>query len=178
MSCRKLQLSFRRSKGGCCRICGSVEHFKKDCPKHQEKGGVFLYDIHFYNFKLLFLVLIVCDQLFQPRKFSSNGYHQMFLQMLRNSTKSCRKLRKRKAMLSNSKFNKIFGSYLGINVVRSFLLAPWTKVCSESHIVNSEQWETDRGGIITSGPLYPHRSLGFERMTACYRLPDQKQKLQ
>lgn len=21
--------------GGCCRICGSVEHFQKDCPDHQ-----------------------------------------------------------------------------------------------------------------------------------------------
>lgn len=21
--------------GGCCRVCGSVEHFQKDCPEHQ-----------------------------------------------------------------------------------------------------------------------------------------------
>ena len=25
--------------GGCCRECGSVEHFKKDCPDLQKKKG-------------------------------------------------------------------------------------------------------------------------------------------
>lgn len=24
--------------GGCCRVCGSVEHFQKDCPEHQAAG--------------------------------------------------------------------------------------------------------------------------------------------
>lgn len=24
--------------GGCCRICGSVEHFQKDCPEHHAAG--------------------------------------------------------------------------------------------------------------------------------------------
>lgn len=26
------------STGGCCRVCGSVEHFQKDCPEHQAAG--------------------------------------------------------------------------------------------------------------------------------------------
>lgn len=25
--------------GGSCRVCGSVEHFKKDCPENQNSGG-------------------------------------------------------------------------------------------------------------------------------------------
>ena len=25
--------------GGCCRICGSVEHFKRDCPDMQSQQG-------------------------------------------------------------------------------------------------------------------------------------------
>lgn len=26
--------------GGCCRSCGSVEHFKKDCPEFMKKSGI------------------------------------------------------------------------------------------------------------------------------------------
>lgn len=33
--------------GGCCRVCGSVEHFQKDCPEHQAASGS-----HCHNFKL------------------------------------------------------------------------------------------------------------------------------
>ena len=25
--------------GGCCKMCGSVEHFKKDCPDLQQQQG-------------------------------------------------------------------------------------------------------------------------------------------
>lgn len=26
--------------GGCCRLCGSVEHYRKDCPENQNLGEV------------------------------------------------------------------------------------------------------------------------------------------